>query len=130
MNTTQTTTKVIIIEPKLINQMVCRLALQQMGCQVQIVENGEKALSMEKCCAAADLILVNIDISQFSDCSSMSDIRRLRKKLSTSGVPVVEYFIEKEKTDNTMYVNMYKKPAASKSQSIENLQHTIKQYAA
>ena len=68
--------RVLVAEDNLINQEVARGMLERMGCIVEIVDNGLKAVDRAFAAPPIDIILMDCQMPEMDGCTATAEIRR------------------------------------------------------
>ncbi len=77
---------ILVVEDEIVAQTVVKFILEELGCQVQIAENGTQALAMFQA-ATYDLIFMDLGLPDISGIEVTKKIRNLEQNLSH--IPIV-----------------------------------------
>ncbi len=78
--------KILLVEDNLINQKIAKFILEDFGCHVDIVENGQKVMEKMNCLLEYDLIFMDIGLP---DISGFEIVSWLRKNPAFKDLPIV-----------------------------------------
>ncbi len=87
-STSQVQAHILLVEDNETNQIIAGAMLQLMGCTVDPVLNGKKAVeAVERC--SYDLVLMDCQMPEMDGYTATKEIRKLEKKFRTSALPII-----------------------------------------
>ena len=79
--------KILLVEDNIINQKIAKIMLEELGCHVTIMDNGEKVLAETAHLSHYDLIFMDIGLPDMSGFELVDTIRK--QALVSADVPII-----------------------------------------
>ncbi|MBV9576099.1 MAG: response regulator, partial [Gammaproteobacteria bacterium] len=117
---------ILLVEDNLINQKIAKLMLEDLGCKVEVIDNGQTVLEKKSTLLQYDLILMDVGLP---DMSGFDIVARLRLEPSLKNMPIVAITAHILEGDRQQAYAAGMNKVIAKPISYEELEMVLQEYA-